>query len=365
MRQVIQWLIINMRKFFLSDKFKDNLKNAIYFLRSHKQQNINTLLKPLEIMVSNPSEFDENCQCNIEWIGSQFLSEISRIPNSNNEELNIIIDDLYSIVYRFLLEFDLSTNFDLSGELTNFISYCQDNIGSFSSGTQRQIEYASKWMHISITKKILNTKNIKDFLEHSKKYDEINQKIDSWDEKIVQRENNVENLSESLKKYETAFNFVGLYKGFDDLHKSKTKEYRWSLGFTVSLGFLTILPLSHRIYTHKPLENIETNWISYFANLIPYIAVTFLILYFFRINYRVMDNIKSQILQIELRKTLCQFVQDYTEFSSDAAKKSPETLKKFESVIFSNIVTTPKKIPSTFDGIESITNLISLAKKSK
>ncbi|WP_314325978.1 hypothetical protein, partial [Comamonas aquatica] len=58
-------------------------------------------------------------------------------------------------------------------------------------------------------------------------------------------------------------------------------------------------------------------------------------------------------------------VQDYTEFSSDAAKKSPETLKKFESVIFSNIVTTPKKIPSTFDGIESITNLISLAKKSK
>lgn len=124
-----------MRKFFLSDKFKDNLKNAIYFLRSHKQQNINTLLKPLEIMVSNPSEFDENCQCNIEWIGSQFLSEISRIPNSNNEELNIIIDDLYSIVYRFLLEFDLSTNFDLSGELTNFISYCQDNIGSFSSGT--------------------------------------------------------------------------------------------------------------------------------------------------------------------------------------------------------------------------------------
>lgn len=53
-------------------------------------------------MVSNPSEFDENCQCNIEWIGSQFLSEISRIPNSNNEELNIIIDDLYSIVYRFL-----------------------------------------------------------------------------------------------------------------------------------------------------------------------------------------------------------------------------------------------------------------------
>lgn len=354
-----------MQKFFLSDKFKDNLKNAIYFLRSHKQQNINTLLKPLEIMVSNPSEFDENCQCNIEWIGSQFLSEISRIPNSNNEELNIIIDDLYSIVYRFLLEFDLSTNFDLSSELTNFISYCQDNIGSFSSGTQRQIEYASKWMHISITKKILNTKNIKDFLEHSKKYDEINQKIDSWDEKIVQRENNVENLSESLKKYETAFNFVGLYKGFDDLHKSKITEYRWSLGFTVTLGFLTIFPLSHRIYTHKPLENIETNWIPYFANLIPYIAVTFLILYFFRINYRVMDNIKSQILQIELRKTLCQFVQDYTEFSSDAAKKSPETLKKFESVIFSNIVTTPEKIPSTFDGIESITNLISLAKKSK
>jgi len=77
-----------------------------------------------------------------------------------------------------------------------------------------------------------------------------------------------------------------------------------------------------------------------------------------------MDNLKSQILQIELRNTLCQFVQDYTKFSSDAAKNSPETLKRFESVIFLNIVGTSEKIPSTFDGIESITNLISLARNS-
>ncbi|MGE8397389.1 MAG: hypothetical protein ACN6NT_07295, partial [Comamonas sp.] len=228
---------------------------------------------------------------------------------------------------------------------------------------KNQIEYASKWMNISIIKKLFGNPDVKKFIEHSVKYDEINQKIESWDKSLTQRENNVNNLKEALKKYETAFNFVGLYKGFDDLYKEKIKEYRWSQRFTVALGASTLFPLGYRLFTISPQSN-QIDLILYSLNIAPYIAITFLILYFFRISYRIMDNIKSQILQIELRKTLCQFVQHYAEFSSDASKKSPETLKKFESVIFSNIVSTSEKIPSTFDGIESLTNLISLAKNN-
>ena len=81
-------------------------------------------------------------------------------------------------------------------------------------------------------------------------------------------------------------------------------------------------------------------------------------LYFFRISHRSLENIKSQILQIEIRKSLCQFIQSYSDFSSEANKKSPDTLKKFEAIIFSNVVGSSDKIPSTFDGIESLTNLL-------
>jgi len=350
--------------FFQAEDLQEDLKKSIFFLKNDEGEINQRLTKILSIIRSNASQFDESCRCNIEWIGSQFASELSRLTNTRNKEKEEAIDTLCAMIYRFLLEFDLSSNFDLYSELRYFISYCQDHVSDFSVSTQSQIEYASKWMHIAITKKILNNKDIKEFIAQKDKYDEINSRIDDWDKGLKERESAVENLSNVLKNYEKAFNFVGLYQGFDDLHQSKLTEWRWSRFFTFLLGSLTILPMILRVYKFPEKNEININLMAYSINLIPYIALTLLILYFFRISYRIMDDLKSQILQIELRKALCQFVQSYTDFSSDASKKAPETLKKFESVIFSNIVSTSEKIPSTFDGIESIKNIISLVNKN-
>ncbi|MDX7568723.1 hypothetical protein SJ550_24910, partial [Serratia marcescens] len=73
-------------------------------------------------------------------------------------------------------------------------------------------------------------------------------------------------------------------------------------------------------------------------------------------------SLKTQINQIELRKSLCKFIQSYAQYSSKIKKDDASALEKFETIIFSNIVMTDDKLPSTFDGIESIANLIKSTK---
>ncbi|MBP7352422.1 MAG: hypothetical protein KA964_05310 [Comamonas sp.] len=352
---------MNHNNFFQTDEIQNLLTSAIYSINKSKEVKQRRLHSALKIIKSHANQFDENCQCNIDWIGENLRSDLSKISSSQQkeeEEEKDLIDELYSSIYRFLLEFNLKNNFELSPELNSFISYAQDRIDDFNSIAKEQIIYASKWMHISITKKVLHNPNIEKFFEYSKKYEEINNRIDSWDKELEKKEKLVEALSLQLKKYETAFNFVGLYQGFDDLHKTKIQEYFWNRTISFILAISALIPTGLKIYIDSEKEIESTFSLSSLYGLIPYIAVTFLILYFFRISYRVMDNTKSQILQIEIRKALCQFIQNYTDFSSEASKKSPETLKKFESIIFSNIVGTQEKIPSTFDGIDTINNLI-------
>ena len=45
-------------------------------------------------------------------------------------------------------------------------------------------------------------------------------------------------------------------------------------------------------------------------------------------------------------------------------KQDSSALEKFESLIFSGVVSDPEKLPSTFDGVEQIGNLIKSIKNS-
>ena len=92
--------------------------------------------------------------------------------------------------------------------------------------------------------------------------------------------------------------------------------------------------------------------------LIPLISLEIILIYFFRVvlmNYR---SVKAQILQIELRQTLCEFIQSYANYSSAIKEKDKEVLNKFENLIFSGVLSDPEKLPSTFDGLEQIAALI-------
>lgn len=86
-------------------------------------------------------------------------------------------------------------------------------------------------------------------------------------------------------------------------------------------------------------------------------------IYYFRVllfNYK---SVKSQLLQIELRKTLCKFIQSYSSYSKTMKAQDSDSLAKFENIIFSGIISDEEKLPSTYDGMDQIGKLIQSIKK--
>lgn len=89
------------------------------------------------------------------------------------------------------------------------------------------------------------------------------------------------------------------------------------------------------------------------------VFIVFVLLYFFRISLSNIKSLKSQLLQIDLRLTLCSFIHNYAGDTEVLRNdKTKDSFEKFESVIFSPIVSTEDKMPNTFDGLEQLTAMI-------
>ena len=130
------------------------------------------------------------------------------------------------------------------------------------------------------------------------------------------------------------------------------------------MGILILAPLAIEIiFLVKGNFDSNTIGLSHFIMLLPLISIEVILIYFFRIILINHKSVKAQIMQIELRQTMCQFIQNYTEFSSDIKKEDSQALDKFENLIFSGILSDSENLPSTFDGMEQISSLIKSFKK--
>lgn len=176
-------------------------------------------------------------------------------------------------------------------------------------------------------------------------------------------------LKNVLNKYTDAFNFVGLYKGFSDLRKRKEREKNFRLFFLFSLGAAALVPLIAKVYVSLiesasmtasesadvPAASLSSLGGLSFSSLnvdvaaaLSFVGLELLILYFFRVTLHSLKSVRAQLLQIDLRMTLCQFIDKYAEY----AQGKGDALKGFESVIFSGLVTVDEKLPATFDGFD-------------
>lgn len=187
--------------------------------------------------------------------------------------------------------------------------------------------------------------------------DESISKIDIWNNEFESKKLAVEILKTKLDTYQTAFNFVGLYQGFSTLLKKKVDE----LGtlkiqyFFIGLVLVSI-PVIELAWIFKNLENLDSQKIIFI--IFPTITLLLILFWFFRIILQNIKSIQSQIMQLELRMTLCQFIQSYAEKSKELKEHNKEGFEKFENLIFSSIVSSDEKIPSTFDGMEHVSNLL-------
>lgn len=314
----------------------------------------------IESMISRPEQWNTYCAVNIEWIGDFFIDDLSTHGTSLTKNK---LDDIYSMCFRFLLELNLSTSNDLAIEYRKAYEFAFENLESFSLEAQGQIEYAINQMPIAIVKQVINGPDFNALRDYKTLTEKANIQNEQITKDLDERESRVVKLKEALSEYETGFNFVGLYQGFDDLSKQKEREKEKTTFWLKVFGSLIISPIFLQLWIILPnVDKIEYHTAAVLISLIPGASLMIIFIYYFRILLLNYKSIQSQLLQIELRKTLCRFIQSYSGYASDLKKKDNDSLAKFENIIFSGIVADDGKIPTTFDGLEQLGNLLKSVK---
>lgn len=343
----------NQSKTVLS-KFRQKIDGLVPSNDFDKQRN-SLIRLIINAMEKRPDEWNTFCQINIKWIGDQFINRLADEKELTKERL----DEICSMCFRFLFELYLSTKNDLAMEFEAARRFVFDNVSLFEVTAKEQIEFAIRDMPISIFKEIANSEGI----ESLKDFDAVSAKAknlkEEWDRDLSEKESRVKTIEASLSRYENAFNFVGLYQGFDDLSKEKIRERDGILFWLRLLSLVIVLPIVAELaFIYANIDNLNVIRDGLLVSIFPTISLVAISIYYFRVllfNYK---SVKSQLLQIDLRKTLCRFIQSYSGYASEIKSKDADALERFERVIFSGIVTEDGNLPSTFDGIEQISKLI-------
>lgn len=309
------------------------------------------------------------------------------LEGSTERGLQNPIETMYLYSLRLFYEVDFRIN-DEPAHSTLFNEHLLDQIKTNIANNSKNESYSSNFrkklnkiifsVPYDILKYLYNSEEIKLFsefdekkkaasqtLEEIKEYsDNLNEQISKLDKKLEIRQTKVERLEDTLKNQQSHLNFAGLSEGFHNLLKQKEKEaYSLFVGLIV-MGLVMIAPLICTIFSLLP-ETIlqEKNALNHMLKLVPFISLEVILIYFFRVILQNYKSVKAQILQIELRRTLCQFIESYTDYSKDVkGDKESNPLEKFENLIFSGIISDAENLPSTFDGMDQIGKLLSSLK---
>jgi len=175
--------------------------------------------------------------------------------------------------------------------------------------------------------------------------------LDSWKDKTIE-------LEKLIKEQHQDLNFVGLSKAFSDLIKKRTAELIKASNSVKLFGLVSIAVPVIALFIGVKFHSNNFDW-SILNYAIPSLTIELLLLYFFRIALRNEYSLKAQLLQLELRYSVCAFIQGYADFAKKArAKDDDKTLEKFEALVFSGITADIQNIPSQFDGVEQLVSLI-------
>ncbi|MDG0739003.1 hypothetical protein MXX26_29395, partial [Klebsiella pneumoniae] len=192
-----------------------------------------------------------------------------------------------------------------------------------------------------------------------KAVDRINEITVSIDELIIRAKNSQKDISEyvnKLKDFKSEFNFVLLSKAFSNLREQKKKEYNINnfivIFFSIFLVFIPLMALMNHIVAWYPVE-LNLSALAYY---LPILSLELLMFYFMRLYYIEGKSIKAQMLQIDQRLSLCEFIHDYVETKNNSGTEK-ESWSLFEKLIFSPIQVTSENIPSLLDGASSIAEL--------
>ncbi|UGS46689.1 hypothetical protein JMT66_03055 [Kosakonia cowanii] len=357
---------MSIQPFFNTRQMKTTLRRHIQNFESTaaisdfaKNRNLN-LINIFEHFISEAEYWDERTQFNIRAIGNTFEHLTSSDDNTQND-----LNFAFAISLRFIFEASLleqSTSSSMPFKMMQ--DFAIHNIDKFDEESQKQIRYALYALPIDIVRVFIGNDEVKSYLQFIDALNKAKALQEHWITELDNKVKRVKELNDTLKKQESAFNFVGLYAGFAKLGRFKAKELRWSRFAMFALGALMPAPLTYEIINGGDLINSDAS-IGGLIKIIPIASITLILIYYFRVALGNYNSVRAQVMQIELRKSLCRFIQSYADYAKELPRENTALLSKFEDVIFSNIMISEEKTPSTFDGIEQLATLLSSIKGGK
>ncbi|HHH3820001.1 TPA: hypothetical protein ACPZYY_000372 [Klebsiella pneumoniae] len=192
-----------------------------------------------------------------------------------------------------------------------------------------------------------------------KAQEQIEKASDNLKALINRAENSQKDIStyvDKLNEYKSEYNFVLLSKAFSNLLHTKQDEFQKNHHSVIFFSVLLVLIPTGALINHIfELYKVEFN-LSALAYYLPILSLELLMFYFMRLYYIEGKAIKAQLLQIEQRLSLCEFIHDYVETKSKSGSEK-ESWSLFEKLIFSPIQVSSENIPSLLDGASSIAEL--------
>lgn len=341
--------LLEMRK--IIKQFDESLYASEIVEKHHAIQNIITS------MIEVPASWERYCPFNIYDTGQRFKQYIENCKNNVNyyiEKLNIA----FYLFIRFFVEFYLSlsrNNHEIppTNPLSKLIEKLKKEAFYDGNYEKKQlIIFAFYKMPLEILNFYIGNPGFQTFVNFDSKKEELENSISKHTLEIESKISEVEKLKTALDEYKTAYNFVGLSKGFENLLKKKNHAKWWTFAGLVTLLLAALVPLSFSFY--KFIQGDDLSW----QKMLPIIGLEFVLIYFFRVVLTHYHSIQTQIMQLELRQSLCQFIQSYADYAKEIKASDKDALEKFENLIFSSILSNPDKVPGTFDGIDGLTSLL-------
>ncbi|TQF70469.1 hypothetical protein [Pseudoalteromonas luteoviolacea] len=346
----------------------------------HATNLINLCHHILLIIQNDTEDWDKNTKTTRNKYNEYLLHYFT--GNRSGAILNSNWEEICGALVTLFVEFEFNTQKNTSFQATQVNKYIPNVYDESSENLKSSLNYALHVLPKQLMVESLNTyKESFDLeIDAGKKY--IETSIEGGKAHLEEREKSVKALSENIEGIKQDINFVGLHQGFQDIWKQKEKERLLTACLVFTLGIFILLPALNLIFDWydisppeqqlKNLQGSELDTTGYFNTqtisekvilLLPIASLEIILIYFFRIALQNHRSIKSQLLQIQLRKTLCKFIQNYSIYANEMKSNDSSSLEKFEQLIFSSIVDEPQAIPATFDGMDSISKILSSINK--
>lgn len=336
---------------------------AIHFLSAAQVLNINTDL----------SEFDKIIEYSRKQPVSNFVSEIGKALKVYKDtkqdsdllylfELSLNLINIYFSELTFILG---GVNGSISIEVSSVSTFVSEKYLKHPK-FGRYVKFAERDLPFQIFKELFHSSKIKNLTELNSNLKQASELLEKWEKSFEIKKNTVFQLEQKLAETKLTYDFLGLNKGFQQLYEQKKDELKAAKNtygfvattmFTIPFAEFVALVAAFFYFDGKIPSNM---WLV----SIPFITLILITLYLLKISLQDKRAIQSQMMQLELRMALCQFIHNYAEDSETLHKKNSAGFEKFENIIFSPLVSSDDKIPTTFDGMEQLAKMVDVFKRN-